>query len=80
MERVALGETAALAALGIAAGVVGALAASRLISTLVYGVSTIDPVSFSAAPAGLLAVALAAGLLPAIRAARTNPTTALRAE
>ena len=74
------GETALLAITGIAAGVAGALVASRLISTLVFGVPTIDPVSFSAAPAGLLAVALAAGLLPAIRAARTNPTTALRVE
>jgi ABC-type lipoprotein release transport system permease subunit len=43
------------------------------------GVSSVDPIAFAAAPVSLLLVSVIAALVPALRAARTNPVTALRA-
>lgn len=63
---------------GIALGAAGALAAGRLMTTMVYGVSPSDPLTLAAVAAALCAVALAASLLPAWRAARVNPLTVLR--
>ena len=54
------------------------LAVTRLLGTLLYGVSATDVVSFAAAPAVVLGIALAASLVPAWRASRTNPITAVR--
>ena len=64
----------------IALGLVGALAAGRLMASLLYRVSPRDPVVFVATTTILLVVALAACWLPARRAARLNPLDALRAE
>ena len=69
-----------LAGLGVAAGLAIALAASRLASSLLYGIAPHDPVSYAAGAAVLLLAAVAAGLLPALRAARVDPVTALRSE
>ena len=63
---------------GIAFGLVGALALTRLMSSLLFGVSPTDAATFAAVPALLAAVALAACYLPARRAARVDPTVALR--
>jgi putative ABC transport system permease protein len=69
-----------LAGLGVGAGLAIALAASRLISSLLYGIAPTDAISYATAAALLLLAALAAGLLPALRAARVDPVTALRSE
>lgn len=69
-----------LAGIGIAAGLLGAVALSRLMATLLYGVGPNDPLTFAAVAAGLFLVALAASVLPARRATRVSPMTALRAE
>ncbi len=69
-----------LAGLGVAAGLAIALAASRLVSSLLYGIAPHDPISYAAGAALLLLAAVAAGLLPALRAARVDPVTALRSE
>jgi putative ABC transport system permease protein len=53
---------------------------ARLMTPLVFGVSTADPATFVASFAMLLAIALVAGVLPALRAARVNPTIALRGD
>jgi len=66
------------ALLGIAVGAAGALASARLMTTMVYGVSTSDPLTLAAVAVALCLVALAASLLPAWRAARVNPLTVLR--
>jgi predicted permease len=66
------------ALLGIAIGAGAALATARLMSTMVYGVSASDPLTLGAVAAALCAVALAASLLPAWRAARVNPLSVLR--
>jgi predicted permease len=68
------------ALVGIAVGVPAALALSGLLSGLLYEVSPRDPVSFVALPLVLLGVALLSSYLPARRAARMAPTTALREE
>jgi putative ABC transport system permease protein len=65
---------------GVALGLAGAIALTRLLQSLVYGISVRDPMTFVAAPATLVAVALVAIWLPARRAARVDPVTALRAE
>ncbi len=54
------------------------LGAARLMTTMVYGVSASDPLTRAAVALALRAVALAASLLPAWRAARVNPLTVLR--
>jgi predicted permease len=69
-----------LAGLGIAAGIAIALGASRLASSLLYGIAPHDPVSYVAAATLLLLAAVAAGWIPAVRAARVDPVTALRSE
>ena len=66
------------ALLGIAVGAAGALAAARLMTTMVYGVSAADPLTLVLAAVSLCGVALAASLLPAWRAARVNPAAVLR--
>jgi ABC-type antimicrobial peptide transport system permease subunit len=65
---------------GIMAGVAAALAASRLLEGLLFEVSPRDPVVFVAGSLVLLVVALAASLVPALRATRADPMMALRAE
>jgi predicted permease len=73
-----LGRGLRLGAAGAAIGVIGALAISRSLVSLLYGVSATDPVSFSFASATVIVVVCLASLLPAWRAARTDPIAALR--
>jgi predicted permease len=70
----------ALAGIGVAIGLALALMVSRFAASLLYGVSATDPLTFIVVPALLLAVAALAVLLPARRAARTDPLRALRYE
>ena len=75
-----LGHAAKLAACGIALGVVLTVAAGNLLSSRRYGVSPKDWSALAAASVVMLLVALAAGFLPARRAARTDPASTLRQE
>ena len=68
------------ALVGVAVGLVVALGASRLIASMLYGVSALDPVTFVAVPLFLAGVALLATYVPARRATRVTPTVALQAE
>jgi putative ABC transport system permease protein len=80
VARLVLRQGLLLAAAGLLAGVLGALAATRLLSHLLFGVAALDTVTFVAIPLLLVAVALLASWLPARRAARLDPATVLRAD
>jgi putative ABC transport system permease protein len=69
-----------LTALGLVAGVAGAVALGRAMSSQIYEVSPADPVVFAVSLIGLAAAALLASWLPARRASRIDPTRALREE
>jgi predicted lysophospholipase L1 biosynthesis ABC-type transport system permease subunit len=71
---------ARLALIGVVVGTVAAVAATRVIRGVLYDVEPTDPATFAAGAALLVAVTLLASWLPARRAARVTPTSALRAE
>ena len=66
--------------LGVALGALGALGVTRLMRSLLYGVSPTDPIVFSVVATMLVVVALGACWVPARRAARVDPNVALRDE
>jgi putative ABC transport system permease protein len=78
--RLILKQGLALTLIGVAAGVFGAIAAARVMSGLLYGVTTTDPATFAAISLFLAIVAALACYLPARRAARVEPMAALRCE
>ncbi len=69
-----------LMVLGGVAGLAGAVLISRLLSGLVFGISTLDPVTFIGVPTVLMSIGLLANYLPARRATRIDPMRALRVE
>jgi ABC-type antimicrobial peptide transport system permease subunit len=69
-----------LVAAGLAAGLLGALAATRLLRGQLYEIGTTDPLTFAAIIAVLASVGLLASYLPALRASKLDPMTALRSE
>ena len=78
--RMILRQGMILAAIGLVAGVAGSLLVARLLSTLLFGVTPTDAVTFTAVPAMIGAAALVACCIPAWRAARVDPLVALRHE
>ncbi len=75
-----LGQGGKLIDIGSVVGLIGALGISRLLSSLVVGISAVDPVTFIGVPAVLIAVGLIANYIPARRATRIDPMAALRVE
>jgi ABC-type antimicrobial peptide transport system permease subunit len=69
-----------LAGIGIGVGIVASLALTRLLSSLLYGVTSADPVAYGAGALVLAASVLAASWLPVRRAGRIDPAATLRAE
>jgi ABC-type antimicrobial peptide transport system permease subunit len=80
VARMILRQGATLTLVGAVAGLMAALAGSRLIQSLLFGVSARDPIVFAGTTLFLLSVALMACWLPARRAARLSPLEALRTE
>ena len=78
--RHVMGESMALVAIGIVAGVALAAATGRLVSSLLFGVTMFSPETMAAAMAVLAAVSAAASYLPARRASNVDPLVALRAD
>jgi ABC-type antimicrobial peptide transport system permease subunit len=90
--RMALGASAAtvrtmvvrqglmLSGAGVGLGLLASLLLSRVMSSLLYGVSATDPPTYLAVATALIGVALLASLIPAVRAAGVDPSRALRAE
>jgi ABC-type antimicrobial peptide transport system permease subunit len=78
--RLILAEGARLALVGIGLGAVAAAGVGRVLESLLYGVSSFDPLAYAIAAGLLLIVALAANLVPALTAATIDPVRALRTE
>ena len=78
--KLILGQGLRLALAGVGIGLIGSLALTRVLSSLLYGVSSTDPVTFGAVALLLAFVALFACYLPAGRAMRVDPIVALRYE
>jgi predicted permease len=78
--RMAVGEGMQLVAIGLAIGLVGAAALTRSVRTMLFDVSSADPLTFGAVSATLAAVAFLACYVPARRATRVDPLVALRDE
>ncbi len=71
-------QAATVTGAGIVTGLAGAYALTRFMTTMVFGIQTVDPLTFAVVPALLAVVALAAALIPARRAASVDPMRALR--
>jgi ABC-type antimicrobial peptide transport system permease subunit len=69
-----------LGAIGVAFGLVGAAALTRIMASFLFDVNALDPITYCAVSAGLLAAAAAASYIPAHKASTVNPVDALRAE
>ncbi len=67
-------------AVGVALGIVLALAGGRLVASLLYGISANDPIAMVVAASALMVIAAVASLAPAWRAAKADPVSALRAD
>jgi ABC-type antimicrobial peptide transport system permease subunit len=76
--RLVLGEGARMALLGVVIGIAASLAITRLMTSLLFGVSATDPLTFVGVALLLCLVALLASYIPARRAMRLDPDTALR--
>jgi predicted lysophospholipase L1 biosynthesis ABC-type transport system permease subunit len=80
VQRHVMTKTVALVSGGVVIGVLGALALGRLTASLLYRLEPADPLTFGVTVAALLGVALSAGYLPARRASRVDPMSALRTD
>jgi len=78
--RLVLLQGLRLVSVGLIIGLLGALALTRVLSRMIFGLSAATPFVFAGATVMLTAVALAAMVLPAWRAARIDPASALRCE
>jgi putative ABC transport system permease protein len=80
VERLVLGESVTLAGVAALVGLGGAWGLTRYLKSMLYGVTALDAATFSAMPVVLIAIAAAAAFIPARRASRVDPMTALREE
>jgi ABC-type antimicrobial peptide transport system permease subunit len=76
--RQVLGEGAMQAAIGLAIGLIGSLAVMKGLRTILFGIEPTDPMTLASVGVSLMCVALLAVAIPAMRAMRVDPVTALR--
>jgi len=80
VRALVVGQALRMGAAGLAIGLVGALLVTRVLDSLLFGVSAADPLTFAGVSAALVTVLLVAAYLPARRATRVDPIVALRTE
>ena len=80
MTRIVVGQALALAAVAAVLGLAGALALGRLMRSLLFATAPSDPATLGAVTAGIALLALTAAIVPALRAARTDPVVVMRDE
>ena len=80
MIRLIVGQAMILAAVGVAIGLAGAFALTRVIGSLLFETNPLDAVTFAASAVVLLSIAVLSSYLPARRALRIDPTIAMRSE
>ena len=80
VSSLVVGQALKLTAIGGSVGLVAAMGLARLISDLLFGISPLDPIAFGATVATLALITVVASYVPARRATRINPVTALRTE
>jgi putative ABC transport system permease protein len=80
VSQLVIRQALVLTALGVGLGLAGAFAVTRVLSSLLYGVSATDVLTFTIAPLALGAIAVVSSYIPARRAARVDPLIALRCE
>jgi putative ABC transport system permease protein len=78
--RLVIGDGLRVALLGVALGIAGALGVARFLGTLLFGIEPTDPFTLALTAGILVAIATAACALPAWRASRVDPQSALRAD
>jgi ABC-type antimicrobial peptide transport system permease subunit len=78
--RMILGQSVSMALLGVAVGLLGCVAATRVLSTFLFGIKPTDPLTFGGVALLLLAAAAAASYIPSRRAATVDPIVALKME
>jgi ABC-type antimicrobial peptide transport system permease subunit len=80
VRRMVLSQGARVAALGVVLGALGAIAATRALASLLFGIAALDLATFAVMSLAMVAVALLASYLPARRASSVDPLVALRSE
>jgi ABC-type antimicrobial peptide transport system permease subunit len=80
VQRMVIGRGMLLAGIGIALGTAGAIGASRVLASMVFGVTTTDVTTFALVAAGMAFMAFLASWIPARRAAATDPARTLRSD
>ena len=80
VRRMVVGQGLGLIGVGVAVGLAGSFALTRLMASLLYGVTPTDPTTYGGVAALLVVIAVVASWLPARRATRVDPMVALRAE